>query len=317
MPENGLSCDLHVHSVHSGPTDVPFLGRFGNECYSAPEDVYEAARERGMTLFTLTDHDSIEGALRLASRPDVFISEELTLELQGGRQLHLGVYGLDERQHAALQARRRDAEATFAYLAEERLPAAVNHLFSALTGRREDADVRRALQNLDLVETRNAMMPQSTNEFARLAARRARLRTVGGSDAHTLASVARAYTLVPGARDRAEYLGGLRRGLAIPVGRHGSYARLTADIARILAGSYAWNAERALVEPAAALRFGAMLLALPFVALLPLVTAGVWAKEVAFGYRHYRRFAGALPGRLNAGFGSGPLGPATPAARVA
>ena len=43
--------------------------------------VYDVARRRGMSLFTLTDHDSIAGALALAGRPDVFVSEELTLEL--------------------------------------------------------------------------------------------------------------------------------------------------------------------------------------------------------------------------------------------
>lgn len=74
-------CDLHVHSVHSGPVDLPVLGRFGNECYSEPEAVYEAAKRRGMSLVTLTDHDSIDGALRLAHLPDVFVSEEVTCVL--------------------------------------------------------------------------------------------------------------------------------------------------------------------------------------------------------------------------------------------
>ncbi len=316
MAESGLSCDLHVHSVHSGPNDLPLLGRFGNECYSEPEAVYGTARRRGMTLFTLTDHDSIDGALRLVSRPDVFVSEELTLELPGKRQLHLGVYGIDERQHQGLQARRRDPEALYAYLAEQRLPAAVNHLFSALTGRRDSKDIAAALQHLDLVETRNAMMPASTNDFARQAARLARVRTVGGSDAHTLASVARAYTRVPGARDRAEFLDGLRRGLGIPIGRHGSYARLTADVARILAGSYLDNARRARHEVAGCARFAVMLAALPLVPLLPLITAGIWAREVAFGQRQFRAFAGPAPARLSAGFGPGPFGSA-PAPRTA
>ncbi len=316
MPQTGLSCDLHVHSVHSGPNDLPLLGRFGNECYSEPEAVYATARRRGMTLFTLTDHDSIEGGLRLSSRPDVFVSEELTLELGGGRQLHLGVYGIDERQHQGLQARRRDPEALYAYLAEQRLPAAVNHLFSALTGRRDREDIAAALQHLDLVETRNAMMPASTNDFARQAARIAGTHTVGGSDAHTLASVARAFTLVPGARDRAEFLDGLRRGLAIPMGRHGSYARLTADVARILADSYCDSARRASHEFAGFARFAVMLTALPLLPLLPLITAGIWARELAFGHRQFRSFAGTVPSRLRAGLGSGPLGPA-PAPRAA
>jgi predicted metal-dependent phosphoesterase TrpH len=316
MSVTGLSCDLHVHSAHSGPTDLPFVGSVANESYSEPEAVYEAARRRGMTLFTLTDHDSIAGVLRLSGRPDVFVSEELTLELPGQRRLHLGVFDLDEVRHEALQARRRDPEALFAYLAETRLPAALNHPFSALTGSRDAADISLALGHLDLVETRNAMMPRATNEFARDAARGARARPVGGSDAHTLASVARAFTIVPGARDREEFLDGLRRGLTIAAGRSGSYARITADVFRIIAGCYHENAAAALREPARLPRLLAMLAAAPIVPLTALVTAALWLREGAFGEKQYRAYAGVLPRRMRPGIPSGPLGPA-PATRPA
>ena len=53
----------------------------------------------------------------------------------------MNVFGLTERQHLRIQALRRDPEALFAHLAEERLPASVNHLFSALTGERTLADL--------------------------------------------------------------------------------------------------------------------------------------------------------------------------------
>jgi membrane-associated phospholipid phosphatase len=74
-----MRCDLHVHSWYSGRADVPVLGHVGRECYSDPGDVYEHARRRGMDLVTLTDHDSIEGALRLAHLPATFVSEEVTV----------------------------------------------------------------------------------------------------------------------------------------------------------------------------------------------------------------------------------------------
>ena len=71
------------------------------------------------------------------------------------------------------------------------------------------------------------MMSAGSNERARAAGRHAQLAPCGGSDAHTLATVARAYTCVL-ARDRTEFLEGLRAGLTIPAGRSGSYVRLTA-----------------------------------------------------------------------------------------
>lgn len=294
--EDGMRCDLHVHSLCSGPVDFPVLGRFGNECYSTPREVYDAARARGMSLVTLTDHDSITGALTLAHLPDFFVSEEVTCLLPEGRQLHLGVFGVDEAQHAAIQERRRDAEALFAYLAEARIPTAVNHLFSALTGRRRLEDFELALRHARLVETRNGMMPESTNRYAHRIARRTGLPGVGGSDAHTLASVARAFTIVPGAASREDFLAGLRRGLTIPAGGSGSYARLTADIARLFAGGYAENARLARGGLGPALRFAALLAALPLLPLLPLVTAGIYADEKLFGARYHRRLEAASAG---------------------
>lgn len=291
--EDGMRCDLHVHSLCSGPVDLPVLGRFGNECYSTPREVYDTARARGMSLVTLTDHDSITGALTLAHLPDFFVSEEVTCVLPEGRQLHLGVFGIDEGQHAAIQERRRDAEALFAYLAEQRIPTAVNHLFSALTGRRQLADFELALRHARLVETRNGMMPESTNRYAGRVARRAGRPAVGGSDAHTLASVARAFTIVPGATSREEFLAGLRRGFTIPAGGSGSYSRLTADIARLFVGGYAENARLAREGLVPALRFAALLAALPLLPLLPFVTAGIYADEVLFGARQHRLFEAA------------------------
>src|SRR5437899_4467669 len=76
-----MRCDLHVHSWYSGPADLPVLKHIGRECYSEPAAVYEQAIRRGMDLVTLTDHDSIEGALAIASRPNTFVSEEVTVLL--------------------------------------------------------------------------------------------------------------------------------------------------------------------------------------------------------------------------------------------
>ena len=44
------------------------------ECATPPEEVYELAKRRGMDFVTITDHDTIDGALQIADRPDTFIS---------------------------------------------------------------------------------------------------------------------------------------------------------------------------------------------------------------------------------------------------
>ena len=282
-----MRCDLHVHSRYSGPADLPVLRHVGRECYSEPEAVYDRALRRGMDLVTLTDHDSIEGAMRIAHLPDTFVSEELTLHLDGDRQLHLGVFDISEKQHEALQGRRRDPEALLAYLLEEGIPACVNHLFSALTGARELADLQVPLGRLPLIEALNGSQPEGHNEHARRVGRHAGMAPMGGSDSHTLAGVARAYTEVAGARDRSDFLEGLRRGLTVPGGRSGTYARLTAEVTRIFAAGYL-DAAR---QPFGDFRRAAALLGLfPLLPLIPVVTAFIHVHELRFGARLFRQF---------------------------
>jgi predicted metal-dependent phosphoesterase TrpH len=310
-----MRCDLHVHSRRSGPVDLPGLSRFADESYSEPRAVYEAARRRGMELVTLTDHDTIEGALEIAHLPGTFLSEEVSATLPGGRRLHLGVFGLTEAQHPHVARLRHDAEALFAYLAEQSLPACVNHPFSALTGRRDPADLERALAGVELVETRNGMMSPAVNAFALSAARERRLGRLGGSDAHTLRSVAGAFTIVPSARTREDFLDGLRRGLCLPAGSSGSYRRLTRDVAHIMAGAYRVRSRRAAESREAFGRFAFMLAALPVaLPLLPMVTACLYLHEQAFARRLYRLSRPADRARRNPA--SGRFGP-TPAASAA
>jgi predicted metal-dependent phosphoesterase TrpH len=283
-----MRCDLHVHSRHSGPADLPVLRHLGRECYSEPERVYERARRRGMDLVTLTDHDSIEGALEIAHLPGTFVSEEVTLVLDRGRQLHLGVFDLTPADHARIARLRFDPEALFAYLAEQRIPACLNHPFSALTGSRERMDFEIALGRLSLLETLNGSMPEGHNEEARLLGRGYGMAGVGGSDSHTLANVARAFTTVAGARSKEEFLAGLRRGLTVPSGRSGTYARLTAEVARIFAAGYKdaiGAAARGTEDP---LRLLALLGLAPFLPLIPCFTLLIHAHELRFGSRWFR-----------------------------
>ena len=56
---------------------------------------------------------------------------------------------------------------------------------------------------------------------------------VGGSDAHAMRSVGCAYTVVPGARDKREFLEGLRRGRGRVRGQVGGVWKLTRDVLAI------------------------------------------------------------------------------------
>lgn len=230
-----MRCDLHVHTVHSGMCSVPVLRRLCRESYNDPLALYLLLQKRGMGLMTVTDHDSIEAAESLRRFRDFFVSEEVTVHLPSGTEAHIGVYDITDRQHLGLQERRDDAERFFAYLDEERLIASANHPLSSLTGRRMPEDFG-LFHRLLAVEGRNGAMRAATNRAAVEWASRNGKRIIAGSDAHALRPAGRTYTEVPDARDKDEFLAGIRSGRSQIHGAHGGYFALTRDVLEIVRG---------------------------------------------------------------------------------
>jgi predicted metal-dependent phosphoesterase TrpH len=209
---------------------IPLLRNVCRESYNQPVEVYEKLKRLGMDLVTVTDHDSIDAVEELRSRPDFFLSEEVTCTLPGGNQLHVGVYDITERDHIELQRRRDDFESLLAWLVDEDLFFSANHIFSSLTGRRSIENFRLFETSFPALETLNGHMQGGANANAAWMADLSARAEVGGSDAHAMASVGCAWTVVPGARNRQEFLQGLRRGMGRVRGEHGSYGKLTRDV---------------------------------------------------------------------------------------
>lgn len=266
---------------------VPALRAVCRESYNEPEAVYEKLKRLGMDLVTITDHNSIDALETLRSRADFFLSEEVTCILPSGTELHVGVYDIEDRDHAEIQRRRRDFESLAAYLAERRLFFSANHVFSSLTGRRAIEDFALFESVFDAIETRNGHMRALANDYAARLADFASKAEVGGSDAHAMASVGCAYTVVPGARTRQEYLDGLRRGMGKVRGETGSYWKLTRDVLTI--GGHMVR-ENPLTLPIAALGV-----------LVPLVVMGNYMVEAVFARYWMARY---LEGRARRGSGS-------------
>jgi len=270
-----MKCDLHVHTVHSGMCTIPVLNKICRESYNDPLQVYETLKRRGMDLVTVTDHDSIDAVEPLRRHPDFFLSEEVSCATSSGTHLHMGVYGIEERHHAQLQRRRNDAASLLAYLDEQRLLFSVNHVFSGLTGARTDADFEEFASRFPAVETLNGQMLERANRHAAGFAARTGKVAVGGSDAHTLAGLGRTYTQVAEARDRDDFLAGLRQRRSVVVGASGDYWKLTRAIFEI--GRDLMREHRA-----------AALLA-PLIALIPVVTAVNYGLECWFAAKWGRR----------------------------
>jgi predicted metal-dependent phosphoesterase TrpH len=236
-----MKTDLHVHSHHSGFTRTLRLFR-SRDCYSSPEAVYRRARARGMDLVTITDHDSIDGCLELLERhpdaPDILVGEEIECRVPGsGIRLHLGAFGLTERQHRDLQPLRANVFELAGFLRAEGVALVLHHPFHFFRGETAARPyIESLLPLVHAVEVRNATMLPEHNELAAAivrswneAGRTPRLGVTGGSDAHVLGHVAAACTVVPG-RTRDEFLEGLKRGRSAAAGAHGTTGRLAFEI---------------------------------------------------------------------------------------
>ena len=248
-----MKCDLHVHTVHSGMCTIPVLKKICRESYNDPLHVYETLKRRGMDLVTVTDHDSIDAVEPLRRHRDFFLSEEVSCVTSSGTHLHMGVYGIEERDHIELQRRSGDAASLLAYLDDRRLLFSVNHVFSGLTGPRSDADFEEFASRFPAVETLNGQMLARANRHAADFAAMTGKVAVGGSDAHTMASLGRTYTQVEGARDRDEFLAGLRQRRSVVAGESGDYWKLTRAVFEIARDLMREHRAATLLAPLAAL----------------------------------------------------------------
>jgi len=242
-----LRADLHVHSRASRQSgNLKFLK--SRDCYSATDEVYHTAKARGMDLVALTDHDTIEGCLEFLSAhpdcPDFIMGEEVSCRFPGtDLEVHLGVYGMTEALHRAVQPLRGNVFEVTACLREADVFFALNHLLFFYRGQVPLADYLALFDEVPAVEARNGTMLRAHNELVTSIAARWPLRDggrrhglLGGSDAHTLRRIGTTWTEAPG-DSRESFLASLRAGCAVPGGLHGHAAAVARDAYAVI-GSY-------------------------------------------------------------------------------
>jgi len=112
--------DFHLHSYASNVTDYYAANALSlPESYSDPKKLYALLKGRGMTMVTLTDHNSIDGVRELldAGRTDVFISSEMTTTFpEDGCNIHVTVANVTEAQFAEIHRLRRNVYEMIAYV---------------------------------------------------------------------------------------------------------------------------------------------------------------------------------------------------------
>ncbi|MGE0028133.1 MAG: glycosyltransferase, partial [Thermoleophilia bacterium] len=252
--------DLHLHSRASTDTGSWFLNRaYMPESYTEPEAAYATAKERGMDLVALTDHNTISGALEIAHHPDVVIGVEVTAAFPEDRvPLHVLVWGLDEADWAEIDRLRGNLYEMCDLLAAADLPHALAHPLHRVGADLTADHLERCLLLFRIWEGRNGARPAATNQAATRLARSSsadllvRLaekhgiapRTsgppalTGGSDDHSGFDIARAWTVTPPARDPGELLGHLRMGRVRPAGHDGTGMGLAHSVGSLAAKAW-------------------------------------------------------------------------------
>jgi glycosyltransferase involved in cell wall biosynthesis len=257
-PAREARIDLHCHSRYSTSANLWLAAELGlKESHTEPAAVYRLAKARGMTHVTITDHDSIEGALRLAHHEDFIVGEEVTAFFPAeALHVHVLVWGIDERRHAEIGDLRFNVLELVAYLRGHGVAHALAHPFSLIAGGLRGEQLEALLDLFDVWEVRNGLSCRAEDELAEdMVARSASLRTrigggsgasradaigaCGGSNDHTGLDVGATYTVIPLGADEASPLTALMDGRGRPCGPHGSTAKLAHNGVALVLGTSA------------------------------------------------------------------------------
>ena len=214
--------DAHCHSKASDKPVIAAAGVIGcPECYSEPEAVYDQAIARGMDLVTITDHDTIKGAMELVERgvERFIVGQEVSVRFPEDKcTLHVLVWGLTPELDREIdkEGLRDDVYTFAAWLRERDLPHALAHAlyiqngrltrwhieravllfrgFETINGAHNDPLNRALAHYLDGLTPRRIELLSEAHGLAPVWSEPWRKARTGGSDDHALLNVGRTYT---------------------------------------------------------------------------------------------------------------------------
>jgi predicted metal-dependent phosphoesterase TrpH len=248
--------DLHCHSTASQESRLGVQRALGlPECATPPEEVYALAKRRGMDFVTITDHDTIDGVVQIADRPDVFVSEELTAWFRGEPQaVHVLCLGITPGDHEWLQAHAADVEVVASYLREHEIACALAHPFYAVAAPLQARHRRRLARLFDVWEVRNGARAPELNQPAAVYVDTHGGGGVGGSDDHAGVDIGRTWTATPSCATPAEFLAHVREGRGSAEGEQGWAAKWAHAAMALAVRALGCGGDAPAPDPAAVLR---------------------------------------------------------------
>ncbi len=192
-----LRIDLHVHSYYSYDSII------------TPKELIFYAKKRGLHGVAITDHDRLDGALKIARETDFLIIPGMEVSSLNG---HIVALNVQEPISKSLQADETvDKIHRAGGIAVACHPKA---FFKGSLG-------RHATSKFDAIEVINSSaipFGYSVKRAKRLAAS-LRISQVAGTDAHYGPEIGYAYTLLDAEPETDEVIKAIRSGLCQPFGR--------------------------------------------------------------------------------------------------
>lgn len=234
--------DLYVHSSHSNKPGYWALRKFNcPESYSSPEFIYHAARRQGMDYVTITDHNTVNGALEIAHLPGAFVSVEVTAYFpEDGCKVHMVVLNITEETFREINRLRKNIYELVAYLDRDAIPHFIAHPLYAQNEKLSADHFEKMLLLFRVFETKNGSRAIRYGEFLEkllegLTPAKMALLTdkhgmephgetpwvkgrVGGSDDHGGLFIAGAHTAVPEGTTLDRFLDGVAQRRSLPAG---------------------------------------------------------------------------------------------------
>jgi len=240
-----MRIDLHVHSKFSSKPSQWFLQKLGcPESFVEPELLYRLARQKGMDMVTISDHNTIEGALAIAHLPGTFISEEISCFFpEDGCKIHVLAWDINERIHEDVQKLRSDLYELVAYLRQSGIRHGVAHPLFACNDKLTPEHLEKMLLLFNTFEingTRDGMQNNHLRKILGLLDSRVmekladkhgiepvgenpwKKSVTGGSDDHSGLNIARIHTEVQDADDLPSFFAGVAGRRSRARGEHAS-----------------------------------------------------------------------------------------------
>jgi len=192
-----VKADLHVHTIYS------------HDSLITPKDLVFYAKKSGLTAIAITDHDTIEGALKIAKETDFLIIPGIEVSSRNG---HIVGLNLQEPVEKGLSA-----DETVDKIHEAGGLAVACHPFALFKG----SLGKHTSAKFDAIETINAsaFLFHRCTKKAQEIADRFGIPCVAGTDAHYGPAIGYAYTLIDAEPQVDAISKAIAKGLCQPFGK--------------------------------------------------------------------------------------------------